>query len=41
MIDFIVNLEDMLKTSGCEDYEIHYLPRGQTFCLTLDGKPFL
>lgn len=38
MIDFIAKLEGMLKTSGCEDYEIQYLPRGQAFCLTLDGK---
>lgn len=28
MIDFIAKLEGMLKTSGCEDYEIQYLPRG-------------
>lgn len=38
MIDFIAKLEDMLKASGCEDYEIQYLQRGQAFCLTLDGK---
>lgn len=37
MIDFIVRLEDMLKTSGCEDYEIQYLPKEKAYCLTLDG----
>lgn len=25
MIDFIAKLEGMLKTSGCEDYEIHLM----------------
>lgn len=37
MINFIVKLEDMLKTSGCEDYEIQYLPKEKAYCLTLDG----
>lgn len=40
MIDFIAKLEGMPKTSGCEDYEIQYLPRGQAFCIMREWEKF-
>lgn len=36
MIDFIVKLEDMLKLSGHEDWEIRYLPEERAYSLRLD-----
>lgn len=36
MIDFIVKLEDMLKLSGYEDWEIRYLPEERAYMLRLD-----
>lgn len=32
MIDFIVKLEDMLKQSGYEDWEIEYFPNEKSIC---------
>lgn len=32
MIDFIAKLEGMLKTSGCEDYEIQSAPEDGFGC---------
>lgn len=37
MISFIVKLEDMLKQSGYEDWEIMYLPENGGYMLKLDG----
>lgn len=37
MIDFIVKLEDMLRQSGYEDWEIRYLPEKKVYALKLDG----
>lgn len=36
MIDFIIKLEDMLKNSGCEDWEIRYVPEYGGYLLKLD-----
>lgn len=36
MIDFIVKLEDMLKASGYEDWEIIYVPEHHGYILKLD-----
>lgn len=36
MINFIIKLEDMLKKSGYEDWEIMYLPE-YGYILKLDG----
>lgn len=37
MINFIIKLEDMLKQSGYEDWEIMYLPEKDGYILKLDG----
>lgn len=37
MIDFIIKLEDMLKFSGYEDWEIVYMPDLKGYILKLDG----
>ena len=37
MIDFIIKLEDMLKKSEYEDWEIMYLPEKDGYILKLDG----
>ena len=37
MISFIIKLEDMLKQSGYEDWEIMYLPEKDGYILKLDG----
>ncbi len=37
MIDFIAKLEDMLRFSGYEDYEIKYIPSHDAYILELDG----
>lgn len=37
MIDFIVKLEDMLKQSGYEDWEISYFPQERAYVLKLDN----
>lgn len=37
MIDFIIKLEDMLKQSEYEDWEIMYLPEKDGYILKLDG----
>ena len=36
MIDFIIKLEDMLKLSGREDWEIIYMPDLDGYILKLD-----
>ena len=36
MIDFIIKLEDMLKMSGYEDWEIAYMPDLKGYLLKLD-----
>ena len=36
MINFIIKLEDMLKKSGYEDWEIMYLPEQDGYILKLD-----
>lgn len=36
MIDFIVKLEDMLKNSGYEDWEIIHAPEHHGYILKLD-----
>lgn len=41
MIDFIVKLEDMLRQSGYEDWEIRYLPTEKAYSLKLDGDTIL
>lgn len=40
MIDFIIKLEDMLKQSGHEDWEIRYNPEEKVYSLTLDGDTY-
>ena len=37
MINFIIKLEDMLKQSEYEDWEIMYLPENGGYMLKLDG----
>lgn len=37
MINFIIKLEDMLKKSEYEDWEIMYLPEEDGYILKLDG----
>ena len=37
MINFIIKLEDMLKKSEYEDWEIIYLPEKDGYMLKLDG----
>lgn len=37
MIKFIMKLEDMLKQSKYEDWEIMYLPENGGYILKLDG----
>lgn len=37
MIDFIIKLEDLLKQSGYEDWEIRYSPEKRAYILKLDG----
>lgn len=37
MISFIIKLEDMLKKSEYEDWEIIYLPEEDGYILKLDG----
>ena len=37
MINFIIKLEDMLKKSEYEDWEIMYLPENDGYILKLDG----
>lgn len=37
MIDFIIKLEDMLKLSGYEDWELMYVPEHDGYILKLDG----
>jgi len=37
MTDFIAKLEDMLKMSGYEDWEIRYFPQEKAYVLKLDG----
>ena len=37
MINFIIKLEDMLKKSEYEDWEIMYLPEKDGYILKLDG----
>lgn len=37
MIDFVVKLEDMLKQSGYEDWEIRYFPNEKAYVLKFDG----
>lgn len=41
MIDFIVKLEDMLRLSGYEDWEIRYFPKEKAYCLKFDGDTIL
>lgn len=36
MIDFIVKLEEILKNSGNEDWEIKYVPEKDGYLLRLD-----
>lgn len=38
MINFIIKLEDMLKKSEYEDWEIMYLPEKDGYILKLDGN---
>lgn len=38
MIDLMVKLEDMLRYSGYEDWEIRYLPDVDVYSLTLNGE---
>lgn len=40
-IDFIVKLEDMLKQSGYEDWEIRYFPNEKAYVLKFDGDTVL
>ena len=37
MIDFIVKLEDMLKLSDNDDWEIMYIPEYEGYLLKIDG----
>ena len=37
MINFIIKLEDMLKKSEYEDWEIMYLPEKDGYILNLNG----
>lgn len=37
MINFTIKLEDMLKNSGYEDWEIQYHPEDHSYVLILDG----
>ena len=37
MIDFIIKLEDMLKTSGIQDWEIEYITQTGGYLLKTDG----
>ena len=37
MTDFIIKLEDMLKASGYENWEIIYAPEHHGYILKLDG----
>ena len=37
MINFIIKLEDILKKSEYEDWEIMYLPEKDGYILKLDG----
>lgn len=37
MINFIIKLEDMLKASGYEDWEIIHVPVHRGYILKLDG----
>lgn len=37
MINFIIKLEDILKKSEYEDWEIMYLPEEDGYILKLDG----
>ena len=37
MINFIIKLEDILKKSEYEDWEIMYLPEKDEYILKLDG----
>ena len=37
MINFIIKLEDMLKKSEYEDWEIMYIPENGGYMLKLDG----
>ena len=36
MIDFIIKLEDMLRNSGYEDWEVTYVPELKGYILKLD-----
>jgi len=38
MIDFIIKLEDMLRMSGHEDWELRYIPSVDAYSLTLDDQ---
>lgn len=37
MINFIVKLEDILRNSGNDDWEIRYYPSDNFYVLELDG----
>lgn len=37
MINFIVMLEDMLRNSGRDDWELIYLPEVKAYVLKIDG----
>jgi hypothetical protein len=37
MIDFIIKLEDMLRMSGNESWEIEYVPKANGYILRIDG----
>lgn len=41
MIDFISKLEDMLRFSGYEDYEIKRMPSYDAYILELDGDTII
>lgn len=38
MISFVCKLEDMLRNSGYEDWEIMYIPDLHGYILKLDGE---
>jgi hypothetical protein len=38
MIDFIIKLEDMLKNSGIQDWEIEHIPQTGGYLLKIDDS---
>lgn len=41
MIDFIIKLEDMLRLSGYEDWEIMYSPKEHSYVLIFDDDTII